>query len=76
MTVPAVSLLTSLPPGTRVVVRYRITDGLTDALGDLVEVTGMDCTIATRRGDVVVPLAAVTAAKRVPPPPPRRLRGT
>jgi hypothetical protein len=58
--------------GTRVVVRYRISDGLTDALGDLVGITQADCTIRTRRTDVVIPLAQVVAAKQVPPAPPRR----
>ena len=58
--------------GTRVVVRYRIEGGLTDALGDLVNRNDSDCTIRTRRSDVVVPLALVVAAKQVPPAPPRR----
>lgn len=69
---PAAYLLTSLPLGTRVVVRYRIEGGLTDALGDLAARDDLSCTIAGRRGDVVVLLDAVTAAKPVPPPPPRR----
>lgn len=58
--------------GTRVVVRYRIADGLTDALGDLVGVGAADCTVRTRRTDVVIPLALVVAAKPVPPAPQRR----
>lgn len=67
--------LTHLPVGTRVVVRYRIDGGLTDALGDLVHVDSVSCTVRTRRhGDVVVNLDLVTAAKPVPPPPPRRPR--
>lgn len=66
------SVLMALPLGTRVVVRYRIEGGLTDALGDLVARDSATCTVAGRRGDVVVPLDAVTAAKPVPPPPPRR----
>lgn len=72
MTNAAVELLTSLPLGTRVVVRYRIEGGLTDALGELTARDAVSCTVAARRGDVVVPLDAVTAAKPVPPPPPRR----
>ncbi|MBM7780240.1 putative acetyltransferase [Arthrobacter tumbae] len=76
MSSPAAHLLTSLPLGTRVVVRYRIEGGLTDALGDLASRDAVSCTIAGRRGDVVVPLDAVTAAKPVPPPPPRRGPGT
>ena len=58
--------------GTRVVVRYRVEGGLTDALGELVARTDLGCTIRTRRTDVVVPLALVVAAKQVPPAPPRR----
>lgn len=64
--------LENAPPGTRVVVRYRIPGGLTDALGDLVGITAAECTVRTRRADVVIPLAMVVAAKPVPPPPPRR----
>ena len=59
-------------PGTRVVVRYRIDGGFTDALGVLVARTGDGCTVRTRSSDVVIPLALVVAAKSVPPPPPRR----
>lgn len=69
---PAVDGLASLPLGTRVVVRYRIEGGLTDALGDLSGKDEVSCTIATRRGDVVVLFDSITAAKPVPPPPPRR----
>ena len=58
--------------GTRVVVRYRVEGGLTDALGELVARTDGECTIRTRRSDVVIPLSLVVAAKQVPPPPPRR----
>lgn len=64
--------LAGTAPGTRVVVRYRIEGGLTDALGDVVSVTGGECTVRTRRTDVVIPLALVVAAKEVPPAPPRR----
>ncbi|MBG6179847.1 putative acetyltransferase [Arthrobacter sp. CAN_A1] len=67
--------LIALPVGTRVVVRYRIDGGFTDALGDLVHVDGESCTVRTRRhGDVVIRLDSVTAAKPVPPAPPRRPR--
>ena len=64
--------LRALPPGTRVVVRYLIEGGATDALGDLLEVTDERCTVRTRRGDVVIVLAGIVAAKPVPPPPARR----
>jgi hypothetical protein len=55
-----------------VVVRYRMDDGLTDALGDLVGIDDGECTVRTRRSDVVIPLALVVAAKAVPPAPPQR----
>ena len=64
--------LAAATPGTRVVVRYRIEGGLTDALGEFVARTADTCTIRTRRSDVVIPLPLVVAAKQVPPPPPRR----
>ncbi|WP_323959019.1 ferrous iron transport protein A [Arthrobacter sp. JZ12] len=72
MTTPAAALLMEIPLGTRVVVRYRIDGGLTDALGELSARDSATCTVSGRRGDVVVPLEKVTAAKPVPPPPPRR----
>ncbi|WP_245633668.1 ferrous iron transport protein A [Amycolatopsis jejuensis] len=61
-----------IPLGTRVVVRYRIEGGFTDALGPLVARDDETCTVETKRGPVVIPLAAVVAAKPVPPPPVRR----
>jgi hypothetical protein len=64
--------LSGAPLGTRVVVRYRIEGGLTDALGELVGKADGECTVRTRRADVVVALALVVAAKEVPPAPPRR----
>lgn len=64
--------LRSLPLGTRVVVRSRIEGGFTDALGDLVAHDGATVTVRTRRGDAVVRLTDVVAAKPVPPPPPPR----
>jgi len=61
----------------RVVVRYRIDGGLTDALGELVEKSVGDCTVRTRRSDVVIGLSLVVAAKEVPPAPaPRTPRAT
>jgi hypothetical protein len=59
-------------PGTRVVVRYRIEGGLTDALGHLITTDDGGCTIRTRQADVVIPLHLVVAAKAVPPAPERR----
>jgi len=69
-------LLSDLGIGTRVVVRYRIESGFTDALGVLVTVDDLSCIVQTRRGPVTIALPAVVAAKAVPPPPvprPRRL---
>jgi len=66
--------LATAPLGTRVVVRYRIPGGATDALGDLIARTPSTCTVATRRGDIELPLGDVIAAKPVPPPPIRRAR--
>ena len=64
--------LRDLPLGTRVVVRYRIEGGFTDALGPLRDRDATTCTVETKRGLVVVPLDAVVAAKQVPPAPVRR----
>jgi hypothetical protein len=64
--------LRNAPAGTRVVVRYRIDGGLTDALGYLAGVAEDLCTVRTRASDVEIPLELVVAAKAVPPPPARR----
>ncbi|MFF1828730.1 hypothetical protein [Paenarthrobacter sp. NPDC058040] len=69
---PPRQFLLSAEAGTRVVVRYRIEGGLTDALGYLLETNETSCTVRTRTSDVEIPLAMVVAAKQVPPPPPRR----
>jgi hypothetical protein len=69
---PPQQFLSAAPLGTRVVVRYRIEDGLTDALGELVGLGDGVCTVRTRRSDVAIPLSLVVAAKEVPPAPPRR----
>jgi hypothetical protein len=68
----AIALILTAPLGTRLVVRYRLEEGATDALGYLRERTARTCTIETRRGDVAVTLAEVIAAKPVPEPPARR----
>jgi hypothetical protein len=64
--------LAVLPRGTRVVVRYRIEGGFTDALGDLLDVSPDRCTVRTRRGDIGIATDSIVAAKPVPPPPARR----
>ena len=68
-------LLREVPLGTRVVVRYRIEGGFTDALGNLVARDSSTCTVETRRGPVVVAFDAVVLAKPVPPPPVRKPGG-
>ena len=71
------SELRELPLGTRLVVRYRLhgeEHGATDALGELVALDAVSCTVATRRGEVVIAMADIVAAKRVPPPPAPRPR--
>ncbi|MEO6826036.1 MAG: ferrous iron transport protein A [Microbacteriaceae bacterium] len=67
-----VLFISTAPLGTRVVVRRRIENGFTDALGYLRSCTATECTVETRRGLKTVPLNAIVAAKQVPPPPPRR----
>lgn len=74
MTSAAVAFLRSAEPGTRVVVRYRFEDGLTDALGYLRHRDDGGCTVDTRRGEVTIAYDAVTLAKSVPEPPARRPR--
>lgn len=64
----------ALPPGTRVVVRHRITGGATDSLGILLRVSNTECTIDTRTGPVMVAVADIVAAKPIPPPPAPRTR--
>jgi N-acetylglutamate synthase len=64
--------LDRLRVGMRAVVRSRLDDGLTDALGEVVALDDTSVSVATRRGVRVVPRAAVVAAKEVPPAPSRR----
>ncbi|WP_233050468.1 2-hydroxymuconic semialdehyde dehydrogenase [Schaalia cardiffensis] len=56
-------------PGERVVVRYRLSDGLHDALGTLLETAFDYVVIETRRGPVRVEAATMVTGKKVPPPP-------
>ena len=55
--------------GSRVVVRYRLDDGLHDALGTLIEAAPTRVVIETRRGQVRVDARTMVTGKRVPPPP-------
>ena len=57
--------------GRRVVVRHRVGDKQTDAVGELA-VDGPDLVVQTRRGPVRVARSAVTAVRAIPPAPPRR----
>lgn len=68
-------LLRELPLGTRVVVRYRIEGGFTDALGPLVARDETTCTVETKRGQVVIAFDVVALAKPVPPAPVRKSAG-
>ncbi len=63
--------LPDVPVGTRVVVRYRIEDGFTDALGYLRSRDERECTVETKRGLATIRLEDIVAAKPVPPPPER-----
>ena len=64
--------LDRLRVGMRAVVRHRLDDGLSDALGEVVAMDDSSVSVATRRGVRVVPREAVVAAKEVPPAPSRR----
>lgn len=55
--------------GERVVLRYRLADGLHDALGYVVDVAPEAVSIETRRGIVRVEAHTMVTGKRVPPPP-------
>lgn len=70
----AIAFVAGTAVGTRIVVRYRIDGGHTDALGHLRAVDATSCVVDTRRGEVVIPLADIALAKAVPPPPERRPR--
>lgn len=80
------AFFTTLDPGERIVIRYRITsrgEGATavvdpggphysDSIGDFVSLVDGWLTVQTRTGPVTVEHSAVTHAKRVPPAPQRR----
>lgn len=57
--------------GQRIVVRVRSATGLRDVLGDLLEATDDRLLVRTRRGEVDVDTAAITAGHPVPPAPVR-----
>lgn len=64
--------MTGTAVGTRIVVRYRIDGGHTDALGYLRSVDAASCVVETKRGEVTIALADIALAKAVPAPPERR----
>lgn len=66
--------LARLGVGSRVVVRYRVGELATDALGMLLVLGPTECTIETRHGPVIVDYGAIVAAKQIPPPPEPRAR--
>jgi hypothetical protein len=72
--VTPIDFLTGAPLGTRVVVRTRIAEGYTDALGYLRSCDATSCTVETKRGTVSLLLSDVVAAKEVPPAPAPRPR--
>ena len=55
-------------PGERVVLRYRLDDGLHDALGTVVEAAIDHVSIETRRGLVLVEATTMVTGKSVPSP--------
>ena len=61
-----------LRPGMRAVVRRRIDDGVTDALGEIEAIDANTVSVRTRHGLETIDRALVVAAKEVPPPPVRR----
>jgi GNAT superfamily N-acetyltransferase len=54
--------------GSRVVIRRRVGSKFTDLLGELVELTETQATVATVNGEVAVPLDEIHRSKRVPDP--------
>lgn len=60
--------------GTRVVIRYRLDGGSTDALGELLGRDEASFTVSTRTGPVQIAATDVQLAKEIPPPPARRER--
>lgn len=76
---PMSDVVSAIPLGSRVVVRWRLATPdtstgarLTDSVGTLAARDEETVTVETSRGSVVIARAAVTAAKEVPPRPSRR----
>jgi hypothetical protein len=69
------AFLSAAPMGMRVVIRYRLPDGMaTDVIGFVSASDETHVAVASMRGMESVALDTVIAAKEVPPPPPRRER--
>jgi hypothetical protein len=67
------AFLRSAPMGMRVVIRYRLPDGMaTDVIGFVSASDETRVAVASMRGMESVALETVIAAKEVPPPPARR----
>lgn len=58
-----------VPPGTRVTVLFRTADGHGEAVGRVVAADGTTLMLATRHGDVAVPVADLRAWREVRPRP-------
>ena len=71
----AVAFLRAAPMGMRVVIRYRLPDGMaTDVLGFVSASDETHVVVASMRGLDTIALDTVIASKEVPPPPARRER--
>jgi hypothetical protein len=67
--------LRAAPMGVRVVIRYRLPDGMaTDVLGFVSASDATHVVVASTRGLETVALDTVIASKAVPPPPARHER--
>ena len=74
-TVDPAAFLRAAPMGMRVVIRYRLADGMaTDVLGYVSASDATAIVVASTRGLETVQLDTVIAAKEIPPPPARRDR--
>ena len=69
------AFLRAAPMGMRVVIRYRLPDGMaTDVLGFVSASDETHVVVASTRGLETIALDTVIASKEVPPPPARRER--
>lgn len=73
MIASAARFVSSTELGTRIVVRRRIEDGFSDAVGFLRSCDETECVVETKHGLVTISLSDIVAAKTVPPSPAPRL---